>query len=268
MDLHLKDKVVLITGAGRGVGRAIALRFSEEGTKVVVNDFHEHRAQRVAQEIVDAGGVALGIQADITDIQQVYAMVEKANKELGPIDILVNNAGIPTSNPGEETGGGWDKFHDSKPEHWRKVVDLNIYGTMNCTYAVLKSMVERNSGKIVSVMSEAGRIGEARLAPYSGAKAGILGFSKAIARELGKHSINVNVVSLGAIDARSVSYHDLPDEQKQRMDKLFKAYPIGRGLKRLSSPDDVANAIVFLASDRAAYITGQCLGLSGGFAMV
>jgi NAD(P)-dependent dehydrogenase (short-subunit alcohol dehydrogenase family) len=142
-----------------------------------------------------------------------------------------------------------------------------MYGTMNCTHAVLASMVERRYGKIVSVMSEAGRVGEAKLAAYSGAKAGMLGFSKAIAREVGKHCINVNVVALGAVDAKEVDFDSLDDAAKARMTALFKSYPIGRGLQRLSRASDIADAIAFLASDRAQYITGQVLGLSGGFAM-
>jgi 3-oxoacyl-[acyl-carrier protein] reductase len=138
---------------------------------------------------------------------------------------------------------------------------------MLCTHAVLPAMIERRSGKIVSVMSEAGRVGEANLATYSGAKAAILGFSKAIARELGRHSINVNVVALGAIDPDETPYSERSEDRRAFLDKILKSYPIGQGLRRLSRPDDVADAICFLASDRARYVTGQCLGLSGGFAM-
>ncbi len=268
MDLGLKDKVALVTGAGRGVGRGISLRLAEEGAKVVVNDFHERRAERVVAEIREAGGTALLAAADITDLAQVRAMIARAAETFGAVDILVNNAGIPTSTPGAEaTGGGWEDFHTSNPASWSRVIDLNIYGTMNCTHAVLPAMVERSYGKIISVMSEAGRVGEAKLAAYSGAKAGILGFSKAIARELGKHCINVNVVALGAVDAKEVDFDKLDEQAQARLGKLFKAYPIGRGLQRLSRASDVADAIAFLASDRAQYITGQVLGLSGGFAM-
>jgi 2-hydroxycyclohexanecarboxyl-CoA dehydrogenase len=269
MELNLKDKVALVTGAGRGVGRGVCLRLAQEGAKVVVNDFHERRAERVAAEIRERGGTALPVTADITDLAQVRAMVAKASELLGPISILVNNAGIPTREATDEGGGGggWEDFYTSDPASWRKVVDLNVYGTMNCTHAVLSGMVERRYGKIVSVMSEAGRVGEAKLAAYSGAKAGMLGFSKAVAREVGKHCINVNVVALGAVDPKDTDYEKLDEQAKARLDKLFKAYPIGRGLKRLSRPDDIADAIAFLASDRAQYITGQVLGLSGGFAM-
>jgi NAD(P)-dependent dehydrogenase (short-subunit alcohol dehydrogenase family) len=187
---------------------------------------------------------------------------------LGPVDILVNNAGIPSVEPGTENAGGWEDFHTTKPETWRRMVDLNIYGTMNCTHAVLSGMVERKYGKIVSVMSEAGRVGEAKLAAYSASKAGMLGFSKAIARELGKYAINVNVVALGAVDAKEIPFEKLDEKAQERVSKLLKSYPIGKGLQRLSRASDVADAIAFLASDRAQYITGQVLALSGGFAMI
>lgn len=268
MDLELSGKVALVTGAGRGVGRGICLRLAAEGARVVVNDFHERRADRVAAEIKEQGGEALAAAADITDMGQVKAMVDKATAAFAAPDILVNNAGIPARAEGDkQAASGWVNFAESDPDGWRKIVDLNMYGTMNCTHAVLAGMVERRWGKVISVMSEAGRVGEARLAPYSGAKAAILGFSKAVAREVGKHCVNVNVVALGAVDPKGTEYDDLDDAGRARLDKLFRAYPIGRGLKRLSRPDDIADAIAFLASDRAQYITGQVLGLSGGFAM-
>jgi len=269
MDLGLKDKVALVTGAGRGVGRGISVRLAAEGAKVVVNDYHERRAERVAAEIRDAGGQGLAIAADITDLAQVRAMVAKATETFGSVDILVNNAGIPTADPGAErtAGSGWEDFYKTDPSSWSKVVDLNVYGTMNCTHAVLSGMVERKYGKIVSVMSEAGRVGEAKLAAYSGAKAGMLGFSKAVAREVGKFCINVNVVALGAVDAKELEFDQLDPSAQERLGKLFKNYPIGRGLQRLSRASDIADAVTFLASDRAQYITGQVLGLSGGFAM-
>jgi NAD(P)-dependent dehydrogenase (short-subunit alcohol dehydrogenase family) len=268
MDLELKDKVALVTGAGRGVGRGICLRLAAEGVKIAVNDLHERRAERVVAEIREAGGIALAASADITDRAQVRAVVNRILETLGPVDILVNNAGIPSRDPNAEVvSGGWEDFHTSNPDTWSRTVDLNIYGTMNCTHAVLSGMVERRWGKVISVMSEAGRVGEAKLAPYSAAKAAILGFSKAVAREVGKHRINVNVVALGAVDAKEIEYERLDEPTRARMDKLFKAYPIGRGLQRLSRASDIADAVAFLVSDRAQYVTGQVLGLSGGFAM-
>ena len=274
MDLGLSGKVALVTGGGRNVGRAVALKLAAEGAQLVVNDINAERAESVAQEIREAGGKALAIAGDITQEDQVRKMVEQAARELAPVDILVNNAGIPgapTDSDAKQAAaakrGAWVEFHESSPDHWRKTVDLNVYGTMLVTHAVLKSMVERQGGKIVSVMSEAGRIGEAKLAAYSGAKASILGFSKAIAREVGRYGINVNVVALGAVDPDPTPYAERAEEKRVFLDKLLKGYPIGQGLKRLSRPDDIADAIAFLASDRARYITGQVLGVSGGFAM-
>ncbi|MET0343793.1 MAG: SDR family NAD(P)-dependent oxidoreductase [Polyangiales bacterium] len=274
MELGLTGKVALVTGAGRNVGRAVAVRLAAEGAKVVVNDINAERAERVAQEIRDAGGQAIATPGDITQEDQVRKMVETAERELGPVDVLVNNAGIPAapeqSDPKSAAAArraAWVEFHESSPDHWKKTVDLNVYGTMLVTHAVLKGMVARKSGKIVSVMSEAGRLGEAKLAAYSGAKASILGFSKAVAREVGPHGVNVNVVALGAVDPDLTPYAERADEKRAFLDKILRAYPMGQGLKRLSRPDDIADAIAFLASDRAAYITGQVLGLSGGFAM-
>jgi len=273
MELGLRGKVALVTGSGRNVGRAVAKRLSEEGAAVVINDVHQERAENVAKEIVDAGGKAVALVADITQEDQVRKMVEEASRALGPIDILVNNAGIPTSGGDPKAAAAarkaaWVDFHESSPDQWRKTVDLNVYGTMFCTHAVLRGMVERRAGKVVSVMSEAGRLGEAKLAAYSGAKASILGFSKAIAREVGPYGVNVNVVSLGAVDPDETPYAERSEPARGFMDKILRQYPIGQGLKRLSHPDDIADAIAFLASDRARYIQGQCLGLSGGFAMI
>jgi 2-hydroxycyclohexanecarboxyl-CoA dehydrogenase len=267
MDLELKDKVALVTGGGRGVGRGICLRLAAEGAKVVVNDFHEQRAERVVAEIRESGGQVIAARADITKLAEVQAMVAKTKEAFGPVDILVNNAGIPTREPGAEAKGGWEDFHTTDPSSWARVIDLNVYGTMNCTHSVLPAMVERKAGKIVSIMSEAGRVGEAKLAAYSAAKAGILGFSKAIARELGQYRINVNVVALGAVDPKETQFEQLDPAVQERFSKLFKVYPIGRGLQRLSHASDIADAVAFLASERAQYITGQVLGLSGGFAM-
>ena len=274
MDLKLAGKVALVTGGGRNVGRAVCLRLAEEGASVIVNDFYDDRAEAVAAEIRAAGGRALGVRADITQEDQVRRMVEDGARELGPIDVLVNNAGIPASGgaaaptkPGEPRRAAWVAFHESSPDHWKKTIELNVYGTMFCTHAVLPGMIERRSGKVVSVMSEAGRVGEARLAAYSGAKASILGFSKAVAREVGRYAINVNVVALGAVDPDGTPYAERSEERRAFLDKILRGYPIGQGLQRMSSPDDVADAVVFLSSNRARYITGQCLGLSGGFAM-
>ncbi len=206
----------------------------------------------------------------MTNRSQVEAMVATAAQEFGPVDILVNNAGIiPDRRTGEV---GIPFFHESDISSWRKIVDLNYFGCMNCSYSVIPAMIERRGGKIVSIISDAGRVGEARMAVYSGAKAAIFGLTKALARELGPHCINVNVVALAAVSHEAPMADWLAEnataETNETLKKVLRQYPIGQGLGRLTRPVDAANAVVFLCSDRAIYITGQCLAVDGGFAMI
>jgi 2-hydroxycyclohexanecarboxyl-CoA dehydrogenase len=269
MDLGLKGKVALVTGSGQGVGREIAKVLAAEGAHVIANDIFQERADAVAKEITDAGNTALGIKADITNLEEVQAMVSHGTEALGPVDILVNNAGVPVPIRSEEIAR--TIFIKSVPSEWKLQIDLNIYGWLNCTYSVIHSMVERNTGKILSVISEAGRIGEYNMVVYSGMKAGILGCTKALAREVGRYSINVNCVALGATAHEGVKERLDPDatmESSELLRRMVKSYPVGRGLGRIGRPSDPAAAIAFLASDKAPFITGQCLSVSGGFSMV
>jgi 3-oxoacyl-[acyl-carrier protein] reductase len=269
MDLELEGKVAVITGAGQGVGREIAKVLAGEGAKVAVNDFFRERADAVTEEITQSGKTAMGVQADITDLDQVTAMVDKIKDVFGPVDILVNNAGVPI--PVRSGQMARTVFAQSDPVAWQKQIDLNMYGCLNCTHAVINSMIERKGGRILSVISEAGRTGEVNLAVYSGAKAGILGFSKALAREVGRYRINVNCIAIGATaheGTKPVLNPDATPETDEILNKMLKVYPIGRGLGRIGRPYDAAYAIAFLASPKAAFITGQCLSVSGGFSMV
>lgn len=272
MDLRLKGKVALVTGGGQGVGRGICRMLAQEGALVLVNDLFEQRAHSVSDEIRSEGGTAFPVVANIIEQVAMESVVNKclAQAGLGGIDILVNNAGIVPER--REKGGIPPNFLDMPPEDWKKIVDLNVYGTMNCCRMVLPGMREKGGGKIVSIMSEAGRLGEAHLAVYSGAKAAILGFSKAIAREHGRDRINVNVVALGAVSHEGIKngalHLDSTPENNERLAKMLKAYPIARGLKRLCRPEDVANTVAFLSSDRSAFITGETISVSGGFAMI
>ncbi len=269
MELELKGKVALITGAGQGVGRGIAQILAGEGVKVAVNDLFQEKADKVAREMKEKGGTAIGVQADITDLDQVKNMVSKINAELGPVNILVNNAGVPW-----EVRSGQIKrtvFVESQTILWKKQIDLNMYGMLNCTHTVLPSMIEKKEGKIISIISEAGRIGEANLAVYSGAKAGILGFTKALAREVGRYCINVNCVAIGATaheGTKPILDPDATPETDPNLQKMLKVYPLGRGLGRIGRPYDAGYAVAFLVSPRAAFVTGQCLSVSGGFSMV
>jgi NAD(P)-dependent dehydrogenase (short-subunit alcohol dehydrogenase family) len=247
----------------------VAKVLAAEGVKVAVNDFFVERAEAVVKEIQQAGGTAMGVQADITDLEKVQAMVADISSMFGPVNILVNNAGVPV----EVRSGTLARtvFAGSAPSYWQKQIDLNLYGCLNCTHSVLDSMIKNKDGKIISVISEAGRVGEVNMAVYSGAKAGVLGFSKALAREVGTYCINVNCIAIGATAHEGNASRLNPDatpETDPLLSKMLKAYPIGRGLGRVGRPFDAAYAIAFLVSPKAAFITGQCLSVSGGFAMV
>jgi 2-hydroxycyclohexanecarboxyl-CoA dehydrogenase len=269
MDLELRGKVALITGAGQGVGREIAKVLAAEGVKVAVNDFFLERAEAVAAEIQESGGNAVGVQADVGDLGQVRAMAAQIVERLGMVNILVNNAGVPV----EIRSGAMPRtvFAGSDPAFWQKQVNLNFYGCLNCVDAVINPMIEKTDGKIISIISEAGRTGEAHLAVYSGAKAGVLGFSKALAKEVGRYCINVNCVAIGATAHEATSGRldpNLTPDKDPVLEKMLKLYPIGRGLGRLGRAFDPAYAVAFLASPKACYITGQCLSVNGGFTMV
>jgi len=267
MDLELKGKVAFVTGAGQGVGREIALTLAAEGVKVAVNDLFEDRAEKVAGEIREAGGEAMAAAADVTNREMVSDVIGKVADELGPVNILVNNAGVPA----QKSGGLPPVFAKSNPEKWAMQVELNMYGCMNCVYAVLPSMIERKEGRIISIISEAGRIGEATMAVYSGAKAGILGFTKAIAREVGRYAIGANCIAIGSTAHEGTLPFlrtDTTPENDEILAKIIRNYPIGKGLGRIGRTSDAAYAVAFMASPKACFITGQCLSVSGGFSMV
>ncbi len=270
MDLMLEGKVAIVTGGGRGIGEAICRTLAEEGVRVCVNDYFEERAEEAASSIRNAGGAAIGVQADVTDRGQVDAMRDRALAEWGRIDILVNNAGIPAERP---EGGEGPYFVDNTREQWDHTMGVITYGVLNCTQSVLPEMIGQTYGKIVSIISDAGRVGEPRLGAYSMAKGGVVAFSKAIAKENGRFRINVNCVSPGATATPAtgdlVESASSGDEEAQaRLNQLLRVYPIGRGLQRLGMPQDIANAVTFLVSDRAEWITGQTLSVSGGYSMV
>ena len=269
MDLGLKDKVAIVTGAGRHIGRQIALTLAEEGAKVVVNDYFEDRANSVAEEIKAAGGEAMGVKADVTNADEVKEMVKKAVAKYGRVDILVNNAGIMPPEAGHSPGG-LKTFAQIDRKDWDDSFDVCMYGVMNCTRAVIEGMISQNYGKILNIMSDAGRVGEPRLVAYSAAKAGIGGFTKALAKEVGRYGVNVNCVSLGATPAPHLEAlrPGTAEEREQRRQAMLRAYPMGRGLNRLGLPSDAADAVAFLVSDRAPWITGQILSVSGGYSTV
>ena len=236
---------------------------------VAVNDLIQDRADAVAHEINGAGGKAISAVADVTKLELVSEMADCVKKELGTPSILVNNAGIiPERRSGEV---GLPLFHESKAEDWKKIVDLNIYGTANTVYTLVPDMIENGGGKIVSIISDAGLVGQVRYVVYGGAKAAVLAMSKSLAQELGRNCINVNVVSLAAVAHESPMAEFLAEdataENNETLAKMLRSYPLGKGLGRLTKPEDAANAVVFLASDAAEYITGQCIRVNGGYSM-
>ena len=273
MDLGLRDKVAIVTGAGRGIGRAIVLTLAEEGAQVAVNDIFPERAQAVVAQVKAKGGEAIAAVADVTDQDQVREMVARVVNEWGTVHILVNNAGIPV--PSGEGGGdafGGPYFTQQDRAAWDRVTSVVTYGVLNCSRAVLDPMTNQGWGRIVNIISDAGRVGEPRLATYSMAKAGVTGFTKALAKECGRYRISVNCVSPSTTETETTASLFEAARQGQegaaRLEAIGRQYPLYKGLNRLGQPQDVANAVAFLASDRAEWITGQVLSVNGGYCMV
>lgn len=245
----LDGKVALVTGASRGIGRAIAIRLASEGAKVAINYAgNTVKAEEVKAEIEKNGGEAILVQADISSTEAVDAMVEKVVEAFGQIDILVNNAGI--------TRDGL--LMRMKEEDFDAVINTNLKGVFYCTKAVSKLMMKKRCGRIINMASVVGLMGNAGQANYAAAKAGVIGFSKSAAKELAARGINVNVVAPGFIAT---------DMTAAMTDKAKEATLAGIPLKRMGQPEDVANAVLFLVSDYASYITGQIVNVDGGMVM-
>ncbi len=264
MELGLKGKNVIITGGGSNIGRAIVHAFAAEGSNIVIAELAPSQGEKVAAEVKDmnTGSRVKVVAADVTDHQQVAPMVEQSIAEFGGVDVLINNV-------------GWtiDRLFLEKPrEEWEKEVQVNLWGAINCIHAVLPHMVERQSGSIVSLSSDAGRMGEYREAVYSACKAGVIALSKAIARETGRYGLRLNVVCPGVVvppPEESISEESMwnqmrdifTDDVRERVERNYL-------FRRLAKSSEVANAVVFLASDAASFITGQTLSVSGGYTMM
>ena len=262
MDLGITGRVAFVTGAGRGIGQEICLTLAAEGVRIAVNDLFQERADETAALIRKSAGQAIGVAADVTDYDAVSAAVARAVGEFGAVDILVNNAGIPavTAQDAIPSQGGF--FPGSDREQWDRTMGLITYGVLNCARAVIEGMQERRWGRIISIISDAGRVGEPRLVAYSMAKAGVIGFSKALAKECGRHAITVNCVSPATTETDATW-----EWIEQQGEQIMRAYPLARGLNRLGRPSDIANAVAFLASARSEWITGQVLSVNGGYSM-
>ena len=265
MQLNLNNKAVVVTGAASNIGRGNALAFADEGAAVAIADVDADRAKKVAAEALSRGASkAIAVTTDVSSWGDGQAMVARVEDDLGPIDVLVNNA-------------GWvvDRLFTEKPRaEWEKEIQVNLWGMINCTRAVLDGMISRAGGAVVSIASDAGRIGEYREGVYGACKAGVIALSKTLARENCRHNIRFNVVCPGTtlppaneeISPNSLWSTDemkvwLSDDMRSR---ISKAYP----LRRLGTPADIAPAVLFLASDAASFVTGQTLSVSGGYSMV
>jgi NAD(P)-dependent dehydrogenase (short-subunit alcohol dehydrogenase family) len=241
MNTGLAGRVAIVTGAGRGIGAGIATALAAEGAAVAVNDLHADRAAGIVAEIEAAGGRAAPVIADVTDLDSVRGMTAEIEASLGPIDVLVNNAGVPETFV-------LRRFREMPVEDWDKFIRLNLYGPINCIRAVVDGMCDRGWGRIVTISSEAGRIGVGfGISLYGAAKAGAVGFSHHLATELIGTGVTVNCLSLGLMAAS-------PDDARRPPPPTV----------RLGRPEDVAGAVCFLASDAAEWITGQTLPVNGG----
>jgi 2-hydroxycyclohexanecarboxyl-CoA dehydrogenase len=247
-------RVALVTGGARGIGRAAALALARAGCTVAVADLREDLALEVAQDIQEGGGGAIEVAMDVTQGGVVRDAVTRVRKQLGPVEVLVNCA-------------GWDEFHpflETGEEFWRRVISINYEGCLRTCSAVLGEMADRGWGRVVNVSSDAARVGSAQEAVYAGAKAGVIGFTKTIAREFARQGVTANAICPGPTDTDLL--HEMAGEASdaQRLvESLTRAVP----MRRLGAPEDAAQAIAFLASEGAGYITGQTLSVSGGLTM-
>ncbi len=250
----LRDKSAIVTGGGGGIGRAIALRLAEEGASIGIFDLDAAAAAETVRSIRDIGGCAAAETLDISDYVAVRAAVEAIETKLGPTDILVNNA-------------GWDQagnFLDTQPELWNRLIAVNLVGPLNLHHVVLRGMVERGRGRVVNIASDAARVGSSGESVYAAAKAGVVAFTKTVARELAAQRITLNCVCPGPTDTPLLASFAGPGEQGQKLrGALERAIPF----KRLGQPEDMAGIVAFLASDEASYITGQVISVSGGLTM-
>ena len=244
--MKLQDRVALVTGGAQGIGRAIALAMAHEGADVAVCDLDLEGAQQVCREVVALGRQALAVRADVTVKAEVDAMVGRIVERFGRIDILVNNAGITRD----------AMYHKMSEEQFDQVIAVHLKGAWLCGRAVVGGMRERRFGKIINMSSISGKVGNLGQTNYSAAKAGLVGYTKAAARELARYNVNVNAIQPGVIDTPMM--RAIPEDQlRARIAEI----PLGR----MGTPDDVARVVLFLASPLAGYMTGQAVNITGGW---
>ncbi|MCK5513101.1 MAG: 3-oxoacyl-[acyl-carrier-protein] reductase [Deltaproteobacteria bacterium] len=246
--MELNNKVAVVTGAAQGIGKVIAMLLAGKGASLVVCDINLDMANETANEIEVAGGKCLALKSDVTSVQDAEKIIKETVEHCGSVDILVNNAGITKDNV----------LLRMKEDQWDQVMAVNLKGTFNVTKAAIKVMMRKKSGKIINIASITGLMGNAGQANYSASKAGVIGFTKAVAREYAERGITVNAVAPGFIETAMTDA--IPERERE---ELIKQIPI----KKLGTPEDVANAVCFLASEEANYITGQVIGVNGGLYM-
>ncbi len=246
--MKLAEKVAIVTGSTRGIGQAIAEELARQGAKVVISGRNGERAQQVAAAIQEAGGEAIAVQADVSHMADAQRLVKETLERWGRIDILVNNAGITRDN----------LLLRMSEEEWDTVLQVNLKGAFNCTKSVTRQMMKQRQGRIINITSVVGQMGNAGQANYAASKAGLIGFTKSVARELASRNITCNAVAPGYIQTDMTAALD--DAVK---DSLKQQIPLGR----LGTPEDVARVVAFLCSDDAAYITGQVINVDGGMVM-
>ncbi len=257
--LDLGGQAALVTGAGQGAGRAIALALAQHGAGgVAINDFVLERAAAVAAEIEALGVRAVPVQADVGDHASVAAAFERARAALGPITLLVNNAGNAGPNA---TMGHSPLFWETSPSEWDRFFRTNLQGVMNCCHLALPEMVAQKRGRIVTIVSDSGRVGEARLAAYAAAKAGAGGFVRSIAKEAGRFGITCNAISLSTLEPMMSEEQFAQFVASERSKAQLSHYTI----RRFGKPDDVAGMVLFLCSEAASWITGQTYPVNGGY---
>lgn len=245
----LKGRAAVVTGASRGIGKAIALELAKRGADVIVNYVSSNKAaQEVVNQIKSFGSKALAVKADISDSKQASDLINQAIEEFGKIDILVNNAGITRDT----------LIMMMSEEDWDDVQRINLKGTFNCSKAAVKHMMRKRYGRIINITSVAGQMGNVGQTNYSASKAGQIGFTKALAREIAPRNVTVNAVAAGYVETDI--WNGVPEEVREGIMGLIP-------MKRKGEPEEIAYAVAFLASDEAGYITGQCLGIDGGMAM-
>jgi 2-hydroxycyclohexanecarboxyl-CoA dehydrogenase len=246
--MTLEDKVAVVTGAASGIGAAVAQKMADAGATVIVADVQADKGETRAATLRSAGRKAQFLHVDMTDAQSIAAFADAVQNQFGPVDVLIN-------------GAGWGKTHpfwEGTPELWERIIGLNFVGPMRLTKALLPAMIQRASGRIVNIASDAGRVGSLGETVYSGAKGGLIAFTKSLAREVARYQISVNCVCPGPTDTPLMAA--VPEKVTEA---LKKAIPF----RRLGRPEEVADAVLFFAGDSASYVTGQVLSVSGGLTM-